>query len=560
MNRSVPHGAAIDDGFRFVALGGSDEIGMNLYLYGVDGHWLMVDCGVAFGDERTPGIDVLMPAVEFIAERRHQLVGLVLTHGHEDHFGAIQYLWPQLRCPVYATPFTAAFLRLKLHDSVFDDPVPINEVPLGGRLTLGPFDVTFVEMTHSIPEPNCLILRTRYGTVVHTGDWKRDPKPMIGRTVDEETLRRVGGEGVLALVSDSTNALEEGHSGSESDARDALVDVIARQPNRVAVTCFSTNVARILSVAEAAAAADRQCALVGRSLWRVHEAARSTGYMKPPAPFLSEQEAAYLPRDRVVLVCTGSQGESTAALTRIANDTHPHIVLEPDDTVIFSAREIPGNEKAIARVQNALVRQGIRIVTAADAPVHVSGHPAREELTALYQWVRPGIVIPVHGDPRRQRAQAALAEACQVPQTLIPEDGAVIQLAPGPAAIVDHVPVGRIARDGHRLVRLDDAIMRQRHRLTHNGALTATLVMAPSGAMLADPQIVAFGLYEADANDPALREIGRDIRDAVEDLPRARRRDDEAVRAAATQAARRRMRTDLGKKPLMEIKVLRIGD
>ncbi len=547
-------------GLRFVALGGSDEIGMNLYLYEVDGQWLMVDCGVAFGDETTPGVDVLMPSVDFIADKCDRLVGLVLTHGHEDHFGAIQYLWPRLRCPVYATPFTAAFLRLKLRDAVFDETVPVREVPLGGRVSLGPFDVTFVEMTHSIPEPNALIIRTKYGNVVHSGDWKRDPKPPIGRTVDEDTLRQVGAEGVLALVSDSTNALEDGHSGSESDARDALVDVIARQPNRVAVTCFSTNVGRILGIAEAAAAADRQCALIGRSLWRVHEAATATGYMTPPAPFLTESEAAYLPRDRVVLICTGSQGESRAALSRIAADTHPHVVLEPGDTVIFSAREIPGNEKAIARVQNALTRQGVRVITPAEAPVHVSGHPARDELTALYQWVRPEIVIPVHGDARRQRAQAALARACQVPQTLVPEDGVMFQLAPGPAGVVDHVPVGRIARDGERLVHLNDGIMKQRHRLTHNGVVTATLVLDDSGRLLADPQIAAFGLYESNAQEAAARDLAEDVRDRVEDLPRPRRRDDEAVRTAAIQALRRRLRSELGKKPLMEIKVLRLGD
>ncbi len=547
-----------DAGLRFVALGGSDEIGMNLYLYGLDGHWLMVDCGVAFGDETTPGIDVQMPVIDFIAERRDALLGIVLTHGHEDHLGAIQHLWPDLDCPVYASPFTAAFLRLKLRDSGLDRQVPLHEVPPGGEAAIGPFRVRFVQVAHSIPEAQALALTTRYGTLVHSGDWRIDPDPVLGPRTDEAALRALGEEGVLALICDSTNALEEGFTPSESTAAEGLRDLIARQPHRVAVTCFATNWGRVLSIARAARAADRAVALVGRSLWRVREAAMQTGHADPDLAFLSEDEAAWLPRDKVVLICTGSQGEPRAAMTRIAFGAHPNIVLEPGDVAIYSAREIPGNEKAIQRVHNALARLGVRVVTADDAPVHVSGHPARGELASLYQWLRPGLVIPVHGDRRRQEAQATLAADCQVPNTLIPTDGEMVALAPGPARVVGEVPVGRLGLDGHRLIRLDDGTVRDRHRISFNGAATVTLVLDGTGRLIAEPQVVMLGIADADVVAEMTGRVAEAIEDAVADLPRPRRRDDGEVAETGRQAARRSLRALTGKKPVVEVRVVRV--
>src|SRR5499427_9221226 len=398
----------------FVPLGGAGEIGMNLNVYGYQGDWLIIDCGVTFGDDSQPGLEVVMPNPAFIVERREHLLGIVATHAHEDHIGAIPYLWRQLRCPIWATPFTASFLRAKLAETGFADQVKINVVPLSGRFTIGPFDLELITLTHSIPEPNAVALRTPVGTVLHTGDWKFDPDPLIGSTFDEIALRQLGDDGVLAMIGDSTNALRPGTSGSEAELRRSLIDLVGRYDARVAVACFASNVARLESIARAAAAHDREVALVGRSLWRIDKAARENGYLADLPRFLTEDEAGYVPADRILLICTGSQGEPRAALARIARQDHAHIDLEPGDVVIFSSRIIPGNEKAIGRLHNALVRLGIDIVTEADHFVHVSGHPARAELVRMYQMVRPQVAIPVHGEARHLLAHAQLASECQV--------------------------------------------------------------------------------------------------------------------------------------------------
>src|SRR3954447_22484062 len=369
------------DALYFLPLGGSGEIGMNLNLYGHDGKWLIVDCGVTFGEEEhQPGVDVIMADPAFMVERRDRLLGIFATHGHEDHIGAIPYLWPQLQCPVWATPFTASLLRAKLIEAGLAERVPINIVPMSGRFDIGPFDLELITLTHSIPEPNAVVVRTRVGTVLHTGDWKLDPDPLIGSPTDEDRLRQVGDEGVLAIVCDSTNALRPGSSRSEGELRQSLTELIGRYDGRVAVACFASNVARLTTIAEAARAHDRDVALIGRSLWRMEKAARENGYLDHVPRFLTEDEAGYLPRDKTCLICTGSQGEPRAALARIAREDHPNIVLEEGDVVIFSSRIIPGNEKAIGRLQNALVRLGVEVVTDSDHFVHVSGHPARDEL------------------------------------------------------------------------------------------------------------------------------------------------------------------------------------
>src|SRR4029077_20104927 len=435
----------------FVSLGGAGEIGMNLNLYGYAGDWLILDCGVTFGDDSQPGLEVVMPDPAFIVERRDRLLRIVATHAHEDHIGAIPYLWTQLRCPVWATPFTASLLRAKLVEARIADKVRINVGPMSGRFTIGPFDLELITLTHSIPEPNAVALRTPVGTVLHTGDWKFDPDPLIGETSDEGALRRLGDEGVLAMIGDSTNALRPGTSGSEADLRRSLIDLVGRYDARVAVACFASNVARLETIARAAAAHGRDVALVGRSLWRIDKAARENGYLADLPRFLTEDEAGYIPRDKIVLICTGSQGEPRAALARIAREDHPNIVLETGDVVIFSSRIIPGNEKAINRVQNALVRLGIEIVTEEDHFVHVSGHPARDELVRMYQMVRPQVAIPVHGEARHLIAHAELARECQVQQPLIIQNGDVVRLAASGASVVDEVPVGRLARQGRGL-------------------------------------------------------------------------------------------------------------
>jgi ribonuclease J len=542
----------------FLALGGVGEIGMNLSLYGYGGRWLMIDCGISFADETLPGVDVIMPDPGFIAERAGDLAGLVVTHAHEDHIGAIPYLWPRLRCPVYATPFTAAVLRLKLVESGLEHEVPIIEVPMSGKFSVGPFEIELVTLTHSIPEPNAVVLRTPLGTVLHTGDWKFDPDPLVGDVTDMPALRRLGDAGVLAMICDSTNALRPGESGSEADVRKSLIEIVGKCRNRVVIACFASNVARLESAAAAAAAQDRHVALVGRSLWRIEHAARETGYFAGVPPFLTDEEASYLPRDKVLLVCTGSQGEPRSALARIAEDDHPEIVLEEGDTVIFSSRIIPGNERAIGRLQNRLAGLGIEIITEHDHFVHVSGHPAQDELTRMYQMVRPRIAVPVHGETRHLLAQARLAEQCQVPQTIVTRNGEMVKLAPGPGAVIGEVPTGRLVVDGTRLLPAASEALRSRQRMTFNGAALATIVVDAEGRLRAPPQVTVQGLGEPEQDAALTEELRQKVEQALDELGPRERRDDAALREAARLAVRRSLRAWHGKKPVTEIHLVRI--
>ncbi|MFO0997156.1 MAG: ribonuclease J [Alphaproteobacteria bacterium] len=545
------------DALYFLPLGGSGEIGMNLNLYLHAGKWLMVDLGITFGDDSTPGIDVLMPDPAYIVERKRDLVGLVLTHAHEDHLGAVPYLWSRLGCPVYATPFTAAVLRRKLAEMEREGMVPIHEIPLDGKATIGPFEIELVTLTHSIPEPNGVVIRTAAGTVFHTGDWKIDPDPLIGATTDEAALRALGEGDTLALICDSTNALVPGRSRSEGELRRSLAEVVGRCRHRVAIGCFSSNIARLETIATVAEAHDRHAALVGRSLWRMYESARDSGYLKN-VEFLSEAEAAYLPREKVLLACTGSQGEARSALVRIAADDHPQITLESGDTVIFSSRVIPGNDKAIYRLQNRLVERGIEIITDDDAFVHVSGHPCQDELTDMYQWVRPRIAVPVHGEMRHMRAHAALARQCQVAETVIPRNGALVRLAPGPPEIVEDVHAGRLALDGALLVPVENEAFRNRSRMLWNGSVVATVVLGPDGRLAGRPQLSLRGLFEGEGQDDVLEDIAEAIRDAVDEMPARHRWDDDAVREAARRAVRRAVTEAYGKKPPTDIHLVRL--
>ncbi len=541
----------------FLPLGGAGEIGMNLTLYGYGGEWLMVDCGVTFAGDGMPGLDVIMPDPGFIAERSDRLAGLVVTHGHEDHIGAIPYLWKRFRCPVYATPFARALLYEKLVEAGLQNEIPITEVPLSGKFTVGPFEIELITLTHSIPEPNAVVIRTPLGTILHTGDWKLDPEPLVGDISDEAALRRLGDEGVLAMVCDSTNALRPGHSGSEATVRESLVELVGRYDRRVAVACFASNVARLESIAAAAVANDREVALVGRSLWRIYKAARDTGYLRNTPPFLSEDEADAVPRERILLVCTGSQGEPRAALSRIAQGDHPHVTLDADDAVIFSSRIIPGNERAIGRLQNRLAKAGIVIVTEHDHFVHVSGHPAQDELAQMYQMVRPRIAVPVHGEVRHLIAHAQLARDCQVAETIIAENGAMVRLAPGPATIIDTVSVGRLAADGNQLRALGSAALKSRQRMGFNGTAVATVVLDKGGRLLATPQVTVQGLVEEE-DAATLDALGDRLGQAIAELPAAKRRDDEAVREAARLAVRRSLKASYGKKPVTDIHIVRL--
>jgi len=547
-----------DKGVFFVPLGGTGEIGMNLNLYAYRGEWLMLDCGVTFGGEENAGVDVIMPDPAFIVERRDKLLGIVATHAHEDHIGAIPYLWPQLQCPIWATPFAASLLRAKLAEAGLLDRVELTVIPLSGRFQIGPFDLELITLTHSIPEPNAVAIRTPVGTIMHTGDWKLDPAPLIGEATDEAALTRIGDEGVVAMIGDSTNALRDGTSGSEGELREALTELVGRYQGRVAVACFASNVARLQTIARAAQAHGRDVALVGRSLWRMDQAARENGYLADVPRFLTEDEAGYVPADRILMICTGSQGEPRAALSRIAREDHAHIALEEGDVVIFSSKIIPGNEKAIGRLQNALVKLGVEIVTETDHFVHVSGHPARAELVRMYQMVRPHVAIPVHGEARHLAAHAELAMECQVADALIIENGDVVRIDAAGATIAGQVPSGRVASDGRRLLPLDGAALRQRRRVSNQGAVVATVILDRAGGLAAPPQIALIGLVEDNESEAMSSTLSDAAGAAVDGLPRPMRRDDGSVRDAANRALRKVLSERLGKRALIDVQLVRL--
>ena len=545
-----------DEALVFVPLGGSGEIGMNLNLYGLDGKWVMLDLGVGFGEPDLPGIELVMPDPAFIEERRDDLLAIVLTHAHEDHLGAVPYLWSRLGCPVYATPFTAALLRRKLAEVGLEEEVPVNVVPLGARFVIGPFDMELITVTHSTLEPNAVAIRTRLGTVLHTGDFKIDPEPMIGERVDAAALRRVGDEGVLAMVCDSTNVFQPGESGSEGALRESLDAIFAECPGRIVVTTFASNVTRIETIAKLGQRHGRQVALAGRSLWRIVEAAREAGYLKDLPPLLSDDEVGYLPRDKIMVLATGSQGESRAAMAKIAVDSHPRISLEAGDTVVFSSKVIPGNEKAIYRLYDHLMGRGIRVVTEADHFVHVSGHPSRDELARFYRWVRPRVAVPVHGERRHLAEHVALATSLQVPEAVQVQNGDVLKLAPGPAAVVDQVANGRLGLDGSAIIPLDSEVLRQRRRLMRGGAVFVALVIDEAGALLAPPRWRGEGVFTDGAIPTA--SLCADIHAALERLSRTQRRDDEAVVEAARLSVRRAFRRAYDTRPTVAVEVLRL--
>jgi ribonuclease J len=539
----------------FVPLGGAGEIGMNLNLFGYDDQWIVVDLGVSFGNPSLPGIDLVMPDPSFIEQRRDKLLGIVLTHAHEDHLGAVPYLWDRLQCPVYATPFTAGILRTKLAEAGLLDIVPIVETALGSRVSLGPFEIDFLTLTHSIAEPSALAIRTPVGVVFHTGDWKIDPDPLIGHPLDEGALARLGEEGVLAMVCDSTNVFNPSASGSEAEVRRHLMEIVGRETGRVAITAFASNIARLETLAEVARTHDRHAVLVGRSLRRNVSVARETGYLTHLPPFIDEADAGFLPRDKVLYICTGSQGEPRGAMARIASGDHRDVSLTDGDTVIFSSKIIPGNELALGRLYNALAKRGVKIITEKDEFVHVSGHPGRDELARMYQWIRPQVAVPVHGEARHLFEHAALAHELQVPRCVVPENGTVIRLAPGTAEIVDRVTAGRLVLDGNQLVADDSASIVERRRGLFNGHLVIGVVVDDEGRLLAEPAVTLFGVPDpGDLRGEIVAAIGT----ALKGMPRGQRRDDEVLREAVRVASRRVCRNLTDKKPVTDVQILRL--
>jgi len=548
----MPH----TDELVFLPLGGSGEIGMNFNAYGYgpehDRKWIVVDCGVMFGRETaSPGVDVIMPDISFLAGQRDNVLGIVATHAHEDHIGAIAPLWPMLRCPVYATPFTARVITGKLEEAGLENKVKLREVPVGGTLTLGPFTLDFVSITHSILEPNLLAIRTPLGTVAHTGDWKLDPDPLLGERTDEAALAKLGEMGVLAMVCDSTNALNPGTSGSEKDVRDNLISLVGTLRGRVAIAAFASNVARLDSAARAAKASGRRLCLVGRSMHKMVEAARDTGYLRDLPPLANEEDAAELPPHKVLYLVTGSQGEPRAALSRIAEGNHPGVELGKGDTVIFSSRIIPGNEIGIFALMNKLAARDIEIITADGDDIHVSGHPAREELSQMYRWLRPKIAIPVHGEMRHMTEHARLAKSLQVPQAIVPQNGQMFRLAPGRAELIDEVPSGQMHLDGRVLVSEGEGLAKDRRGLGFAGIIVITLVLDEKGRSAASPAIVAVGIPQP---------VQAAIRKTVEDhIARAgKRQDPDELAETVRKAARRAASEAWGKKPITRVTVVEV--
>ncbi len=551
-----------DDALWLVPLGGSGEIGMNLNLYGTSGKWLMVDCGIMFGDETTPGIEVMTPDPTFIAERSADLLGIAITHAHEDHLGAIEYLWPQLRCPIYATPFAAGLLRAKLSRAGLQGQVRIHEIALGDSVEIGPFSVEFVRVTHSVPDSAMLAIKTQHGTVVHTGDWKLDADPIVGDVTDETRLRQIGKDGVLAVVGDSTGAMVTNPAPSEIDVQGYMKAAFRQYKGRIAVTCFSTNTARLKSIAIAAREAGRYVSLVGRSLWRNAEIAGELGYLPEFDEFLSEHEAMQAPRDKIVMVCTGCQGEKKAALSRIAMYDHPVVEFDRGDVVLFSSRMIPGNEKAIARTQNLLLAQGVEVVTTRSTieglPIHATGHAGQPEMTTFYDWVKPHLIVAVHGELLHQTAHERLARSLGYKHVMLPKNGQVLRLGPGLYEEVGEVPVGRLGLDGKNLRPLDQTVTSHRRKMGFNGAAVVTVALDRRGMIAGEPQVTLLGVDD-EATLIGLREELTDmILDELERLPRATLLDDSGIKQALIKIVRRQLHETQGKKPVIEVHLIRV--
>ncbi|MDJ1156761.1 ribonuclease J [Chelatococcus sp. SYSU_G07232] len=551
------------DSLVFVALGGLGEIGMNagLYGFGPEGRrkWLLVDCGVSFAGEDLPGIDLVLPDIRFLEEERKNLVGIVITHAHEDHIGALAELWPRLEAPVYCTPFAAGLLELRRLSEPGAPRIPLNVVEQGGRIALPLFDVEFVPVSHSIPESNALAIRTPLGMVLHTGDWKIDPTPRVGLPTDEARFRALGDEGVLALVCDSTNVVRDGISPSEADVAVSLADIIKASPHRVAVTTFASNVARIRAVAEAAMACDREVVVVGRAMERVIDVATECGYLAGLPPFRAAETYGYLPRDKVVALLTGSQGEPRAALARAALDEHPDIALSPGDRVIFSSRTIPGNEKAVGRIINNLIRQGVEVITDRTHFVHVSGHPRTGELEQMYAWTRPRIAIPAHGEALHLDEHAKFARRQGVPSVVKAADGDLVEIAPGKPGIADDVPTGRLYKDGILLVGAGEKTVPERRRLSFAGVVSVAIAVDDKGNIAGDPEIALTGLPPRTRAGEAMDALVSDaVADVLDGLPKAKRRDPDAMAHAVERAVRAEVQHAWGKKPTCHVLVVAI--
>ncbi|MCD2314703.1 ribonuclease J [Sphingomonas sp. IC-11] len=542
-----------NDELLFCALGGSGEIGMNVNLYGCRGRWVMVDCGVTFADHSYPGIDLVLPDLSFIEDRLEELGGIVLTHGHEDHIGALPYLADDLGVPLYATPFTAGLIRHKLEEERIADRIDLRVITPGERFKVGPFDFQFVPMSHSIPEANALIIDTPAGRVFHTGDWKLDAAPVIGTPATAAELTAIGDQGIDVLVCDSTNVFNAEASGSESEVRVGLSETIAKARGRVLVTTFASNAARLQTLGAVAKESGRALCVAGRSLDRIIKVARSCGYLRNFPDTITPDEAMRMPRDQVLIVATGGQGEARAALSRIAEGSHP-IKLDAGDTVVFSSKQIPGNEVAIGRIQNILAGRGVAMVTEKQAHVHVSGHPGRPELAQIYGWLRPRVLVPVHGEMRHLMEQARFGLAQGIPQTIVQTDGDLVRLAPGAPEKIGHAPVGRLVLDGDVILPADGATINERRRIGLHGQVSVAVAVTDRGRLAGSPQVRLQGIPVEEERAAFIAEAEDAAAEAVQGGSRDRDRLREEVRLAVRRCATRWT----GKKPIVDVLLLEV--
>ncbi len=539
----------------FIPLGGVGEIGMNASLYGTGGKWLLVDLGITFTQSGIPGVDILVPDLEFIENRKNNLLGIVLTHAHEDHLGAIPYLWPKLECPVFATSFTLTILKEKLREVGLHKIVPLCEISPSSNFKLGPFSLQYISVSHSIPESNSLVIRTKDETLLHTGDWKMDPNPMVGNPTDENAFKLIGEEGVLAMMCDSTNATLEGVSGSEKCVRQELIELISGAQQGVIVTLFASNIARLDSAAVAAKKCKRDVILLGRSLWRYATSAQANGYLNNHNRFYKGKEGLSLDPNKVLYLCTGCQGEVNAAMSKIATGNHPHCKLSQGDRVIFSSKIIPGNELAINKLHKSLLTSGVEVITDENHNnVHVSGHPRRDELKQLYNWVKPNISVPVHGELRHLKAHGELSNSLGIKQTHIISNGDILKLSPGNSSIIGSVNTGRVAIDGSRLLSPNHKDLITRKELMVNGALFISLVKDRDGILLSKPLIRSHGIFESEEDSG----ITNDLIDTIEEVFHAEfdSTTDQELSKIISKTLRRQIMRTYRKKPVIDVHVL----
>lgn len=546
----------------FIPLGGSEEFGINLNVYAHQNQLLVVDMGIGFADQRFPGIDILLPDPAFIESRKKNIAGLIITHAHEDHIGAVPYLWPRLKCPVYCNEFTAAVLRNKFAERDDCKDAEIHIVPQNSHIQCGPFHTTFLPMVHSIPQTSSLLIETKAGRVFHSADWNLDERPMIGKAMNPEPLQKASEKGVLAYIGDSTNAENKGRAGSESDVGPGLEKLFKDCKGRIAVTIFSSNIGRIKSIAKAAQACGRHTAIIGRSLHRMIGVARECGYLNDIPEFVSEEEAGYLPNDKIVMICTGSQGEPRAMLSRIARGDHKEISLSKGDTVFFSSRAIPGNEKEIIALKNTLIASGVKVITPRDTDetIHVSGHAYADEIKDMYAWVKPNVVVPVHGERSMLEAQSQLAQECGIKNTILPNNGSVIHLKKDASEVIGHVETGILVVEPGRIVKSDHAGINQRKKLQYSGTVHVSLVMNARGDLVADAQISSMGLVDLESEEghKFIEDIAQEIEDILADLTREELYDDQFVAEEIRIGIRRFVYHTIRIKPQTTVHLVRV--